>query len=185
MTAPAITETAFRACVTKLLRLHALMIEGRADTPEADALRDEMDPLWYAMTPTERDRIGALSEDLCVLVEGGVQRAVMSPDARAAYGRQWREAYASQDWDRALAMLRQPPSDVPPYAVALLQARLWENLAGPDAAAPFMGQAERVWPEGHSANGTRVPRQPGQAEDKADFASRLMDHPIGAEPHSP
>jgi hypothetical protein len=72
-TQPPIPGSAFATCVSKLVRLHELRTTGRDNCPEADALRDDMDPLWYAMTEEEQQRIRALSEDLAALAEREVQ----------------------------------------------------------------------------------------------------------------
>ena len=40
-----------------LARLERLIADGRCDSPEADAIRDELDPLWRALSDEERDRI--------------------------------------------------------------------------------------------------------------------------------
>jgi Spy/CpxP family protein refolding chaperone len=47
-----------------LRRLHALIAAGQGDSDEADALRDEMDAPWYAMTEEARERMGELSARL-------------------------------------------------------------------------------------------------------------------------
>lgn len=39
----------------KLQQLHQLFIKGTDGTPEADRIREEMDPLWDAMNTKERD----------------------------------------------------------------------------------------------------------------------------------
>ena len=76
------TEPAFHRCARFLQELHHLMTAGQDDSDEAEALRAEMDPLWYAMTEEERDRIGGLSEDLYILAEGGAKQTSMPPEER-------------------------------------------------------------------------------------------------------
>lgn len=41
--------------VRLLVRLDDLMQQGKGDDPEADAIRDQMDEPWYAMTEKERE----------------------------------------------------------------------------------------------------------------------------------
>lgn len=50
-----------RRYLTLLARLKALTALGREDTPEADALADEMDNTWHAMTADEQGRVRALA----------------------------------------------------------------------------------------------------------------------------
>lgn len=46
------------------IRLQRLWDEGRGETPEADAIREESDGPWYAMTDAERDEASRYSGDL-------------------------------------------------------------------------------------------------------------------------
>ncbi|HKI33424.1 MAG TPA: hypothetical protein VKA46_16335 [Gemmataceae bacterium] len=150
MTAPTAPKAAFQACVAKLLDLHFIRGIAAEDSPQAEALRDEMDPLWQAMTEEERGRIGALSEDLAVIAEGGPSPVTMSAEERAVSEARWQTAYASQDWDSLLDLLRRPQSDRAPDEVAFLQAQFWERLAGPDAALVFLKEAARLNPATYS-----------------------------------
>lgn len=51
-------------------KLHELITQGEGDSAEADAIRDEMDGPWYALTEQERERLNGLSEDLSAGAEG-------------------------------------------------------------------------------------------------------------------
>jgi hypothetical protein len=54
-----------------LLRLHALDPKGdQPDTTETDAIRDQMDRPFCAMTDIERELLGELSAALYELAEG-------------------------------------------------------------------------------------------------------------------
>ncbi len=49
----------------KLLRqLAILMDDGKSESLEADAIRDEMDTWWYMLSPDEEKNIRQLSVDL-------------------------------------------------------------------------------------------------------------------------
>ena len=54
----------FRQVLRGYLRLHQLMIEGRDELPDADAVRDSLDLPWRVLTEAERERIQGLSADL-------------------------------------------------------------------------------------------------------------------------
>lgn len=47
-----------------LKQLHRLISEGKGDTEEADALRDEMDTPWHSLSKEEIDRVNSLAADL-------------------------------------------------------------------------------------------------------------------------
>jgi hypothetical protein len=75
-------DTPARAYGRLLLRVHDLIANGQADDPEADAVRDQMDAPWYAMTETEQERVGRLSEDLVALAEHNPRSVKMSAEER-------------------------------------------------------------------------------------------------------
>ncbi len=56
--------SAFQQSVHLTLQLHALRVAGKDESPEADALREESDSHWLAMTPVERDLIRSLAASL-------------------------------------------------------------------------------------------------------------------------
>jgi hypothetical protein len=54
----------YRACLHGLRALHLLAIEGRDESPEADAIRDATDAPWVALSEAEREQLRQFSEDL-------------------------------------------------------------------------------------------------------------------------
>ncbi len=48
---------AYHKYVNLLNKLKDLISTGPDDSPEADALRDEMDPLWFKLSESERSEI--------------------------------------------------------------------------------------------------------------------------------
>lgn len=48
---------AYHKYVSLLNKLKDLISTGPDDSPEADALRDEMDPLWFQLSDSERAEI--------------------------------------------------------------------------------------------------------------------------------
>lgn len=50
--------------VLLLRQLHTLFVAGQNDGDEADAIREQMEAPWYAMTEAERDEIRTLSKQL-------------------------------------------------------------------------------------------------------------------------
>jgi hypothetical protein len=140
-------ELPIYAYARRLRAVHALIAQGKGDTEEAEAIADEMDAPWYAMTKPEQERMGGLSCDLYALAEGGAKQVDMTPQVR----NQWEQAAAvadaafeAGDVDAALAFLRRPsPKGLPRYKIPFLQARCWERLGDADTAQVFMKEAER------------------------------------------
>ncbi len=133
-----------------LCELHGLFLVGKDEGDEAEAVRDQMDRPWYAMTPEQRLRMRGLSEDLYALAEGGPPRVAMDVAQLAAWRRDVAEA-VDGDPDTALGLLRKPsPDALPRGTVARLQARCWERLGDPATAARFaakLGTSDRALAE--------------------------------------
>jgi hypothetical protein len=131
--------------------VHHLIAQGKGDTDEAEALADQMDAPWYAMTPVEQARMRGLSVDLYALREGGPKRVDMSPEQLALWQRDAQEGYSygeAADVDRALNFLRQPvPSGLPRHVIPFLQARCWDELGDQETALVFMKEADRLNPD--------------------------------------
>jgi hypothetical protein len=47
-----------------LRQLHVEVREGREEGPDAERIRDEMDPLWYNLTKEEQQDLATLSDQL-------------------------------------------------------------------------------------------------------------------------
>jgi hypothetical protein len=54
----------YDACLHGIRALHQLAIEGRDESPEADAIRDATDAPWVALSESERERLRRFSENL-------------------------------------------------------------------------------------------------------------------------
>ena len=126
-----------------LLGLHDLIAKGQGDAREADSVRDRMDAPWHALTEAQQERVGGLSEDLYALAENNPRSVKMTAAERREWGQQLQAALQSADWDRALALLRRPPDDVPADQVVFFQADCWEHLGCPEVALRFIRSATR------------------------------------------
>ena len=89
--APNLAELPVLAYARLLRQVHSLILEGRGDTPEAEALADQMDAPWHAMTEEEQARMRGLSIDLYALAEPGSDQVAMSPEEL----RKWQEQAAA------------------------------------------------------------------------------------------
>jgi tetratricopeptide (TPR) repeat protein len=131
-----------------LLQLAHLMAEGRGDTEEADALRDQMDRPWRELRPEEMGRLRALSADLYMLQDAEIPEPLDPAEgAPERLGAALQHAYDQQDWDRLLALLRKGPSLLPPDRIASLRARAYQALGHPETALLFLAHAARLAPE--------------------------------------
>ena len=137
-----------------LRALHALDLQGKHISEEADAIRDQMDAPWDAMTSEEQERMRWLSEDLYVLTEGGPPSVTMTDQEIHTWKKELDERksrYQAGDIDGWLAFLRKPrPSNFPPpdgiplSVIRFFQAQCWEKFDDHETAAFFRTAAENL-----------------------------------------
>jgi hypothetical protein len=165
----------------RLLReVHALIAQGLGDSPKAEALADEMDAPWFAMTKEEQLRMGGLSVDLYALAEGGAKQVEMNEDEVRAWKETAKNTFTvmkTEDIDSALAFLRRSsPRQLPRYVVPFLQARCWEKLGDLETALVFMKEAERHDP--HQAISVLTLLQAlGRVDESATYSDRVFAIP--------
>src|SRR5450631_2468452 len=111
---------------SRLLReLHALFVQGKDESEEADAIREQMEEPWYAMTPQEQERMRGLSADLYTVAEGGPPRVAMTAHQLQAWQMEAKQVIEQSnrgDVDALLALLRKPvPAGIPSNYVHFLQ----------------------------------------------------------------
>jgi hypothetical protein len=144
---PEQTEPPAKAYARLLVQLHGLLAEGKGDTDEADAIRDQMDGPGYALTADEDARLGGLSEDLYALAEGGAKPNTASSGEKVQWANELKEAHAEQNWDRVLELLRRPLHESPPGMIPFMQARCWEKLGYLEIALLFIQESARQNPD--------------------------------------
>ncbi len=132
-----------------LRRLHEFIDRNQRETPEAEAVADEMDKPWQLLTEQERERVGGLAEDLYALAESGPKTLAMSAPEVAAWHAEAQRMRDSllldSNPDAALAFLRRPhPPDLPPNAIPFMQGRCWEQLGDDETALVFYREAARL-----------------------------------------
>lgn len=122
-----------------LEELSHLMAEGKGDTDEADAIRDEMDVPWYKLSQEETDRMRGVSADLYMLQDDEVYESYKGTqeELRAALS----EALGRNDYEAILALLRKGTSFLRPVQVASLRGRCYAALGHPDTALLFLRYA--------------------------------------------
>ena len=131
----------YRQVVRGYLRLHQLTVEGRDESPDADAVRDSLDRPWRALTDVERDRVQGLSADLFAVSESTPgQPLEMNRQAQQKLAEAF-EANQRGEWDRALALLRRWSKYIAPDVLSYLRAGIWSDSGSPDVAAVFYQHA--------------------------------------------
>ncbi len=133
----------------ELLRnLHALIASGRADSTEADAIRDEMDDTCLALSQEERDRLGGLSADLYMLTDEEIyERRPPELSSDEALRREAERAYRANDWETLLRLMRYGMPWFPPHRVAFFRARQYDKLRHLATATLFYKKAVEVAPD--------------------------------------
>jgi tetratricopeptide (TPR) repeat protein len=127
--------------------LHRLAIEGRDESPEADAIRDATDGPWEALSEAERKRLIGLSEDLYSISEPSAEGPqVMNPQAQARLIVAV-EARTRGEWDRALELLRRWGKHVSPALVSYLRGSIWWDAGDPSTAVLFYKHAVQLDPQ--------------------------------------
>jgi hypothetical protein len=125
------------------------MNQNQDESDEGEAIRDDMDRLWYAMTDAEQERMDGLSADLYALDDASLRPPLTELEQIRAWRQEARRFVADfqgGNFDAALVFLRKPaPASVPPHFIPFLQGLCWEKLGDPETATVFMlaaGQAD-------------------------------------------
>ena len=171
----------------RLLReLHLLFLQGKDQSKEADAIRDDMESPWYGMTPDEQERIGGLSEDLYALADNGPRFVAMSEQQIQAWKKEledWKNRYLQGDIDGWLAFWRRPrPNNFPPpngnpaSVVHFFQARCWDKYGDYETAALFMKAAEKTDPQ-FSGLVLDLLHLAGNRAEERKYANRILNDP--------
>lgn len=170
------SESRLMAHTRLLRRLHELFQADRGDSEEADSIREEMGAHWYAMSEQERERMSGLSEDLYALGESTVRAVQMNTAEREEWSHDGAKAFAERDFDRALMLLRKPPSDMPQPMVWFLQARCWARLGDLETALVFMSAAAAK-DRGFAVFQLSLLEQLRHDEQATNLARSLIDDP--------
>jgi hypothetical protein len=132
---------------TLLKKLHRLMAEGKGDSEEADAVRDEMDRPERELNREELARLNGLSADLYMLQDDEMFEPP-DPDEGTPELLDARldAAWHGQDWEKVLELLRRGPTFLSKDRIAHMRARAYRELGHPDTALLFMEYAAGLNP---------------------------------------
>lgn len=121
-----------------LLKLHELDVQGKAQTPEADEIRAQMEGPERYLTQLERERLDGLSADL-YMISGTEVRLLEAPSPKVC-----EEILGGSDWDRKLAILRARNLQFSESNVACGRAVCWIELGDFDVALVFARHAFNI-----------------------------------------
>jgi tetratricopeptide (TPR) repeat protein len=180
MTAPRfMNNPEYVKSVLLLKQLHRMIVEGRGDTDEADAVRDEMDAPWYALSEEEVARVDRLGADLYTLDEMPPTPPQQDKTTAAALSAEIDLARKAGDWEDILDLLRRSPGVLPPHSEAFLRGWSWNQLGDPDTAALFFQRAAELEP--HNAKYPVAVMEAhiraGRIDEALRYARTILDPP--------
>jgi len=115
------------------------------DSPEADAIRDETDGPWNALTEVERNRVRYHSEDLYSLHEPPPVAQPMNPEVQAKLIEAY-EAKRCGEWDKALDLLRVCRAYLDPAEVSYIRGSIWLEAGDTETAMLYFENAAKLNP---------------------------------------
>ena len=129
-----------------MVRLQDLQAAGDNESAEADAIRDEMDGPWAAMSPAEQELVDGLSADLYMLSGEEVREPGDSLDAAATLDERRSSLYVARRWVDFVKLLRRGPTDLGQSSLAYLRFRAYEGVGLQSAAGRFIERAVELAP---------------------------------------
>ncbi len=137
-----VENSPYREYINLLLRLHDLICEGKGESDEAEAVRDQMDVPWTRMNAEQLARVRGISADLATLEPDPPIQHADDPrvfDDALAVGLQL--LWKADQHEKILALLRQKPELVSSYRAARLRGRAYELLGELAVAERFYESA--------------------------------------------
>jgi len=125
--------------------LSRLMAEGKGDTNEADAVRDEMDAPWYKLSQEEIDRLRGVSADLYMLQEEEVYEPYDGTQEELITALS--EPLSRNDYEAILLLLRKGTPFLRPAQVASLRGRCYAMLGHLETGLLFLRYAAEQEPD--------------------------------------
>ncbi len=122
-------------------------MDGRQDSPEADAVRDAADAPWTALTEVEKKRLAGLSEDLYSITDPPQTGArELNPQVQSRLV-EVAEARERGEWDRAFELLRRWAAYIEPAVLSYLRGSTWLHAGDLQTATLFFEHASNLEPE--------------------------------------
>lgn len=135
-------KSAYDEAIELLLQLHQVIAQGGLKSAAADEIRDAMEEPYAHLDESQLLRLRILSANLYMLNDKEVPRPV-PPEQRTKAWLEPRllEAQQNQDWDTALALLRNGPDYMTPDALAYQRSVAYRNLGHCEIALLFADYA--------------------------------------------
>ncbi len=143
-TATHLLDEHFREYISLLARLQQFFLEGKEDSPEADALRDRMDRPWDALSPEQSEIVAGLCADLNGMIDGPSPGTNPSESELLQESLALREARDAGDMLAVLRHLRALTHYHSPAEVAALRAEAWDRIGETEMARLFSEYARKL-----------------------------------------
>ena len=136
-------SSSFKLMAKGLVELHRLIQEGNDDSPEGESIRDALDAPLHSLNRAEKERAEWLTIDLYSVSDPRAASPLkeMTPEAQQQLNEAY-EARQSQDWDRALELLRLLQDHLSPVLLSYMRGTIWGMAGYPVVAAFFY---KHVW----------------------------------------
>lgn len=171
------TSSSYQEFARLLRELHRLMSLGDGDSPEADAIRDEMDGPWYTLSEEEQKRARGMSADLYTLEGNSPIQHPREPGVfEDELAERIREARDREDFDSVLLLLRQNPEKISADRASMLRALSYERLGDVETAILFLQGGVRLSQEPDSYAVFLLIKllEYGRVQLALEWATRLM-----------
>ena len=131
--------------VALLVQLHLLMRDGKSETDEADAIRDQLDTPWKHLTEEETDRIRHLSADLASIEpDSPFKHPESGGITREDIAKRIKSARRSNNYEMILSILRDHSEEISADHAAFLRGWCYEQLGEPEVAKLFFSFAAQL-----------------------------------------
>jgi hypothetical protein len=135
---PAIDD-GYRRYVELLLQHRHLLSQGRDESPETEAVGDEMAGLWERLDEAQRRSLAGLGSDLRWVRRGChlPPKSWRPEEVTSGELQALAQAEKENDWHGLLHYLRLCSPRIPPARLASLRASVWAALQFPQLASRF------------------------------------------------
>ncbi|HTU89486.1 MAG TPA: hypothetical protein VMF69_05260 [Gemmataceae bacterium] len=133
----------FRTYVRLLQQLHRLIRDGVDETAEGEVLRERMDEPARDLSQEEIDCLNGISADFYTLGDPPRQIQPSSPTARQEWN-EMQKARESQDFVRALDLLRRNQTYHHAATVAYERGNIWSEAEEKEIAGEFFQRAKEL-----------------------------------------
>jgi len=138
-------DATYLAWLAHIVNTHQTLAWDLPRTPELEAEEDRLNETWDDLNEVQRQRIWGLSADLNSLRDNEVAIASdWPPSTEGALKAALDKALNTENWDRALDVLRRPQLTLARHERDALRARCWNGLGHPEIAGLFADNAHRI-----------------------------------------